>query len=41
MKGQYDFSKGKRGRVIPEPPVKKGRVKITIRLDEDLADRFG
>ena len=38
---QYDFSKGKRGRVLPEPPLEKGKVKITIRLDEDLIDHFG
>ncbi len=41
MKSQYDFSKGKRGRVAPEPPLEKGKVKITIRLDEDLIDHFG
>jgi len=41
MKSQYDFSKGKRGRVTPEPPLEKGKVKITIRLDEDLIDHFG
>jgi uncharacterized protein (DUF4415 family) len=41
MKNQYDFSKGKRGRVIPEPPLEKGKAKITIRLDEDLLDHFG
>ncbi len=41
MKEEYDFSKGKRGRVVPEPPVEKGKVKITIRLDEDLLDHFG
>jgi uncharacterized protein (DUF4415 family) len=41
MKDQYDFSKGKRGRVVPEPPLEKGKVKITIRLDEDLLDHFG
>ena len=41
MKDRYDFSKGKRGRVVPEPPLEKGKVKITIRLDEDLIDHFG
>jgi uncharacterized protein (DUF4415 family) len=41
MKDDYDFSKGKRGRVVPEPPLEKGKVKITIRLDEDLIDHFG
>jgi uncharacterized protein (DUF4415 family) len=41
MKDRYDFSKGKRGRIVPEPAIKKGKVKITIRLDEDLIDQFG
>ena len=40
MKMQYDFSKGKRGRVLPEPPLEPGKVKISIRLDEDIVDRF-
>ncbi len=40
MKDQYDFSKGKRSRVIPEPQPERGKVKITIRLDEDIVDRF-
>jgi hypothetical protein len=36
MKDRYDFSKGKRGRVLPEPePV--GKTRITIRLDQDSA----
>lgn len=41
MKDEYDFSKGKRGRVIPEPALEAGKVKITIRLDEDILDYFG
>jgi uncharacterized protein (DUF4415 family) len=41
MKEQYDFSKGKRGRVIPEPALEPGKVKITIRVDEDILDYFG
>ncbi len=41
MKDQYDFSKGKRGRVVVEPPPEPGKVKITIRLDEDLLNHFG
>ena len=41
MKNSYDFSKGKRGRVVPEPPLPPGKVKITIRLDEDIIDHFG
>jgi uncharacterized protein (DUF4415 family) len=41
MKDTYDFSKGKRGRVVAEPPLEPGKVRITIRLDEDLVDYFG
>jgi uncharacterized protein (DUF4415 family) len=41
MKDNYDFSQGKRSRVIPEPPSEPGKVRITIRLDEDLIDYFG
>jgi uncharacterized protein (DUF4415 family) len=40
MKDRYDFSKGKRGRVLPEPPPQPGKVKISIRLDEDVVDHF-
>jgi uncharacterized protein (DUF4415 family) len=41
MKENYDFSKGKRGRVVPEPPPEPSKVRITIRLDEDLIEYFG
>src|ERR1017187_2008293 len=41
MKDSYDFSKGRRGRVVAEPPLESGKVRITIRLDEDLVDYFG
>lgn len=41
MRANYDFSKGKRGRVVPAPPPEPGKVRITIRLDEDLVDHFG
>jgi uncharacterized protein (DUF4415 family) len=41
MKDTYDFSKGKRGRVLAEPPSEPEKVRITIRLDEDLIDYFG
>ena len=41
MRDKYDFSKGKRGRVVAEPPPEPGKVRITIRLDEDLIDHFG
>jgi uncharacterized protein (DUF4415 family) len=37
MKRQYDFSKGKRGAVVPIP---KGKTRITIRLDDDLLAWF-
>lgn len=40
MKDRYDFSNGKRGRVVSEPPLESGKVKITIRLDEDIIDHF-
>ena len=33
----YDFSKGKRGAVLPVPP---GKQRITIRLDRDVLDYF-
>lgn len=37
MKNEYDFSKGKRGSVVPIP---KGKTRITIRLDDDILDWF-
>ena len=37
MRKEYDFSKGKRGPVIAPDP---GKVRITIRLDEDIIDWF-
>jgi uncharacterized protein (DUF4415 family) len=37
MKAKYNFSKGKRGAVLP-PTGKK--VRITIRLDRDIVDWF-
>jgi len=36
MKKEYDFSKGKRGAVIPSP----GMTKITIRIGDDILDWF-
>ncbi|HUI41261.1 MAG TPA: BrnA antitoxin family protein [Terriglobia bacterium] len=33
----YDFSKGKRGPVLPVPP---GKERITIRLDRDILEYF-
>ncbi len=40
MKKQYDFSRGKRGRIAPERSEPRGKVRITIRIDEDLIDHF-
>jgi BrnA antitoxin of type II toxin-antitoxin system len=37
MKRQYDFSKGKRGPVVPPDP---GKTRITIRLDNEVLDYF-
>ena len=37
MKGEYDFSKGRRGAVIRVPPEK---TRVTIRLDNDTLDWF-
>jgi len=44
MKSEYDFSKGKRGRVAPEAPAPrdspKEKARITIRLDADIVEHF-
>ncbi len=40
MKDRYDFSKGKRGRILPPEPEPEGKTRITIRLDQDILDRF-
>ena len=37
MKPEYDFSKARRGAVIPAVP---GKTRITIRLDNDVIDWF-
>jgi uncharacterized protein (DUF4415 family) len=37
MKPEYDFSKGRRGPVLPLPP---GKERITIRLDTDILNWF-
>jgi uncharacterized protein (DUF4415 family) len=37
MRKEYDFSKGKRGTVVPTPP---GKTRITIRLDDDILTWF-
>ncbi|MBI3304301.1 MAG: BrnA antitoxin family protein [Deltaproteobacteria bacterium] len=36
MKKEYDFSKAKRGAVIPTP----GKTRITIYLDNEVLERF-
>ena len=40
MRDQYDFSKGKRGKVVPPGSEPEGKTRITIRLDQDIVDRF-
>jgi uncharacterized protein (DUF4415 family) len=37
MKKEYNFSKGKRGAIVPAP---KGKTRITIRIDDDILDWF-
>jgi uncharacterized protein (DUF4415 family) len=37
MKKEYNFTKGKRGAVVPVP---KGKTRITIRIDDDILDWF-
>jgi uncharacterized protein (DUF4415 family) len=37
MREEYDFSKAKRGAVIPSPP---GKTRITIMLDDDVIEHF-
>jgi uncharacterized protein (DUF4415 family) len=40
VKDRYDFSEGKRGRVLPQEPEPEGKTRITIPLDQDIVDRF-
>jgi len=37
MRANYDFSKGKRGAIVP---AERGKTRITIRLDNDVLDWF-
>ncbi len=37
MKRQYDFSKARRGPLVPATP---GKTRITIRLDNDVIEHF-
>ena len=36
MRDEYDFSKAKRGAIIPSP----GKTRITIMLDDDIIEHF-
>ena len=36
MRKEYDFSKGRRGAVLPSP----GKTRITIMLDDDILEHF-
>jgi uncharacterized protein (DUF4415 family) len=36
MRNEYNFSKGKRGAVLPSP----GKTRITIMLDDDVIEHF-
>ena len=40
MKKEYDFSRGKRGRIAAPEPEQRGKTRITIRIDEDVLDYF-
>lgn len=37
MKKEYNFSKGKRGAVVP---AARGKTRITIRIDDDILEWF-
>lgn len=37
MKAEYDFSTGRRGAIVPPA---SGKTRITIRLDNDIIERF-
>ena len=37
MKSEYNFTQGKRGAIDPLP---KSKIRITIRIDEDILDWF-
>lgn len=40
MKTEYDFGRGKRGRIVVPEPEPRGKTRITIRIDEDVVDHF-
>jgi uncharacterized protein (DUF4415 family) len=37
MKKEYDFSKARRGPIVPPTP---GKTRVTIRLDNDILEHF-
>jgi len=37
MRKEYDFSKGRRGPILP---LSRGKTRITIRLDDDVVEWF-
>ncbi len=37
MKREYDFSKARRGPIVPREP---GKTRVTIRLDNDVLEHF-
>ena len=37
MRNEYDFSKGRRGPILP---LAKGKTRITIRLDDEILEWF-
>lgn len=41
MRASVDFSKAKRGAVLPREPLPEGKRQITIRLDADIVEHFG
>jgi len=40
MKERYDFSQGKRGRILPPEEEPRGKTRITIRIDDEVIDAF-
>jgi hypothetical protein len=40
MKSEYDFSNGRRGRIVPPEPERAGKRNISIWLDGGVLDHF-
>jgi uncharacterized protein (DUF4415 family) len=40
MRRQYDFSRGRRGRISTPAPEQPGKTRITIRIDDDVLAYF-